>query len=97
MRLPVDLQATTAPDVRVGYFVITYGFTDMPADVLEIFGWIVDVFAGWRYLLSRSYRQRTHRRWKIEGRRKAFTDIVFGGLGMLLILLLLWPLIRAAR
>ena len=69
----------------------------MPADVLEIFSWIIDVFAGWRYLFSRSYRQRTHERWRVEGRGKAFIDIIFGSLGMLLTVLLLWPLIRLLR
>ena len=69
----------------------------MPADALEIFDWIVDAFAGWRYLLSSSFRQRTHKRWKVEGRGKAFIEILFGGLGVLLTLLLMWLLIDVLR
>jgi hypothetical protein len=69
----------------------------MLADALEIFDWIVDAFAGWRYLLSPSYRQRTNKRWKGEGRGKAFIEILFGGLGILLTLLLLWLLIGTLR
>jgi len=66
-------------------------------DALEIFGWIEDTFAGWRYLLSSSFRQRTHERWRIEGLGKAFIEILFGALGVLLTLVLLWLLIDLLR
>lgn len=65
----------------------------MPADALEIFDWIADAFAGWRYLLSSRFRQRIHKRWRVEGRGKAFIEILFGGLSVLLTLFLLWLLI----
>ena len=61
----------------------------MPADALEIFDWIGYAFSGWRYLLSPSFRQRTNKRWKAEGRGKAFIEILFGGLGVVLTLVLL--------
>lgn len=65
----------------------------MPADVLEIFDWMAQAFAGWRYLLSPSYRDRTHKRWKAEGRGKATLEIFFGALAVLLTLgLLLWAI-----
>ena len=69
----------------------------MPADALEIFDWIVDAFAGWRYLLSPSFRRRAHERWKVEGRGKAFIEILFGGLGVALTLFLLWVLVGLLR
>ena len=65
----------------------------MPSDAFEILEWIVNAFAGWRYLFSRSFRQRTHARWKSEGRVTAFIDILFGGSGVLLTLVLLWLLV----
>jgi hypothetical protein len=69
----------------------------MPADALEIFDWVVDALAGRRYLLSPSFRQRTHKRWKVEGWGKASIEILFGGLGVLLTLLLLWLLTGLLR
>ena len=69
----------------------------MAADALEVFDWIVDAFAGWRYLLSPSFRQRTHQRWKVEGRGKMFIEILFGGLGVLLTLFLAWLLVAVVR
>ena len=41
----------------------------MPADfleALELIDWFRAATAGWRYLLSRSFRQAIHARWKNE-------------------------------
>ena len=62
-------------------------------EALEIFDWLANAFAGWRYLFSSSFRQRTNKRWKVEGRGKALIEVLFGGFGILLTLLLLWLLI----
>ena len=62
-------------------------------EALEILDWFGNAFAGWRYLFSSSFRQRTHKRWKVEGRGKALIEVLFGGFGILLTLLLLWLLI----
>lgn len=69
----------------------------MPAEVLEIFDWIASGLAGWRYLFSSSFRQRTHARWKAEGRGKAFLDILFAVIGMLITLFLLWLVVYLLR
>lgn len=69
----------------------------MPADLFEIFDWVIDARAGWLYLLSPSFRRRTHKRWKAEGRGVAFVEILFGGIGVLLTLLLMWLLISWLR
>ncbi len=66
-------------------------------EALEIFGWIEDAFAGWRYLLSSAFRQRTHKRWRIEGRGKAFIEILFGAVSVSLTLILLGLLIDLLR
>ena len=66
-------------------------------EALEIVDWFANAFAGWRYLFSSSFRRRTHKRWKVEGRGKAFFEIFFGGSGILLTLLLLWLLIDLSK
>ncbi|HEU4507783.1 MAG TPA: hypothetical protein VFR78_06070 [Pyrinomonadaceae bacterium] len=65
----------------------------MPADVFEIFDWIIDGFAGWRYVFSRSFRKRTHARWRVEGWGTAFVEILFGGIGVLLTVVVVWVLV----
>ncbi len=65
----------------------------MPADTLELLSWIIDGLAGWRYLLSPSFRRRTHERWRVKGWTTAFTEILFGGLAMTFTLFLLWVLV----
>ena len=69
----------------------------MPADALEIFEWIGNAFAGWRYLFSPSFRRRTHARWKAEGRGTAFVEILFGAMAMLFTLFLLWLVVDMLR
>jgi hypothetical protein len=69
----------------------------MPAEALEIFEWFGRAFAGWRYLLSASFRRRTHRRWKAEGLGKAIIESVAGGLSIVLTLLLLAELVGMLR
>ena len=69
----------------------------MPADALEIFDWIANALAGWRYLFSSSFRQRTHARWKAAGRGTALIEIFFGALGILFTLFLLWVVVALLR
>lgn len=61
----------------------------MPSDALELVDWIIDGIAGWRYLLSPSFRRRTHERWKTEGWSTALIEILFGALAVIFTLLLL--------
>jgi hypothetical protein len=56
--------------------------------MLELFEWIVDGIAGWRYLLSPSFRRSTHERWKSAGWGTALVEIFFGALAVLFTLLL---------
>jgi len=63
----------------------------MPFEALDF---IIDALAGWRYLFSPSFRQRTHHRWSVEGRGKAIIEILFGALAVFFTLLLLWVLIE---
>ena len=65
----------------------------MPGDTSELLSWIIDGLGGWRYLLSPSFRKRTHERWRLEGWATALTDVLFGGLALLFTLFLLGLLI----
>ena len=58
-------------------------------EIFEVFAWILDALAGWRYLLSPSFRKQTHQRWRVEGKAKAAIDIFFGGLSVAFTILLL--------
>jgi hypothetical protein len=69
----------------------------MASGFFELFDWIADAFAGWRYLFSRSFRQRTHKRWKADGWGTAAIEILFGGLAVLFTLFLMWLLIDFFR
>lgn len=69
----------------------------MPAEVLEIYDWIDNAFAGWSYLFSPSFRKRTHARWKAEGRGKAVVEILFGTLGVLFTIFLVWLVVNLLR
>jgi len=65
----------------------------MPADALEFLSWVIDGLGGWRYLLSRSFRQRTHERWRREGWASALAGFLFGGLALVFTLFLLGLLV----
>ena len=65
----------------------------MPADAFELLNWIVDGLAGWRYLVSPSFRKRTHDRWRRDGRGTALIEIFFGSLAVILTLVLFGLLI----
>ena len=69
----------------------------MALDVLEIFDWIGAAVGGWRYVFSSSFRQRTHKRWKAEGRGKAFIEILFGVLGMAVTVFIVWMVVELVR
>ena len=77
--------------------LVDYSSGTMLADVFELFDWIVNAFAGWRYVFSPSFRQRTHTRWKAQGWGTAAIEILVGALGVLLTLFLLWVLISFLR
>ena len=40
-------------------------------------------FAGWRYLISACYRERTHERWKKQTYSRVLWDILGGTVGIL--------------
>ena len=54
----------------------------------DFLDWIIDGLAGWGYLLSPSFRQRTHERWRDAGWFSALTDILFGALALIFTLFL---------
>jgi hypothetical protein len=64
----------------------------MIAEFIEMIGYSIEGFAGWRYLLSPGYRRRVHERWRQQSRLEtafeifvalisfAFITLVFGAL-----------------
>lgn len=65
----------------------------MPADAFELLNWIVDALAGWRYLISPSFRKRTHDRWRRDGWATALIEILFGSLALIFTAVLICLLI----
>jgi hypothetical protein len=68
----------------------------MPTDALEFLSWIIDGLAGWRYLISPSFRKQTHERWRREGRATVLLDILLGSLAVIFTLFILGLLILIA-
>ncbi len=64
---------------------------------MELIGWIIDSVGGWRYIVSSSYRTRTHARWLVEGKMKALFDIFFGVSAVVFTILVIGFLIDLLR
>lgn len=63
--------------------------------ILELGEWIIYGVLGWRYIFSKSFRKRTHQRWKLEAELTVFMEVVLGLSGVVLTLLPLWFVARA--
>lgn len=64
-----------------------------PFEALELAEWVQAAGAGWRYLCSRSFRNRTHSRWQQQSRRRVAWDVVCGLAGIALTCFLLYVII----
>lgn len=62
-------------------------------EALELLDWARASFAGWRYLMSGSFRRDTHERWKHERAGRVVWDVVCGAAGIAASVLLLYVLI----
>lgn len=58
-------------------------------EALELVEWLEAAVAGWRYLFSRSFRTRTHERWRHAKRRRVAWEVICGlaGIGFTLLLI----------
>jgi len=68
----------------------------MPAsflEALELIDWVRAGLAGWRYLLSSSFRAETHARWKEETVFRVTWDVACGAAGVAFTLLVAYVLI----
>jgi len=54
----------------------------------EFFDWLINGFAGWRYLFSRSYRQQLHQQWSHQSRWAVVGDVTWKGITFLFTILL---------
>jgi hypothetical protein len=53
-------------------------------DFIDLVGHAAEGMAVWRYLLSPSYRRRTHARWRSQSRLETGLEIFFYSLSFLL-------------
>jgi hypothetical protein len=63
-------------------------------DLLEL---LASAFAGFRFVLSRRYRERTLARWSAQRQMKTMQEVIAAGAGVLFVLLLpvlLWVSVR---
>ncbi len=68
----------------------------MPAsflEALEFVDWLRAAVAGWRYLLSGSYRSDTHARWRQEGVLRVLRDVLCGVAGLAVTVLIIYLVI----
>ena len=68
----------------------------MPAsflEVIELFDWVWAGIAGWRYLVSPSFRRETHERWKRQSAGRVFLDIACGIAGVAFTLVVLYVIV----
>jgi len=56
----------------------------------EVSAWIEPVVGGWRYLLSSSFRARTHEAWRHESVRYIVWDVLVGVIGIALSLIVIY-------
>jgi hypothetical protein len=55
---------------------MSLGLASFVAIVGELLYWLRGAIGGWRYLFSRSYRERTHARWRRRNSVYAAVEIV---------------------
>ncbi|MFN7944029.1 MAG: hypothetical protein U0Z53_01535 [Blastocatellia bacterium] len=67
----------------------------------ELFDWLINGLAGWRYLFSRSYRQQLHQQWSRQSRWRVVGDVTWKSITFLFTLFLIsiigFILIEVAR
>jgi hypothetical protein len=57
-------------------------------ELTEFADWLISGGAGWRYLLSRSYRRKIHQRWRQSARLTVAGEIFWGVVAFLCTLFL---------
>jgi hypothetical protein len=69
----------------------------MPGSLVDIIGgigeliqWLRASIAGWKYLLSKEYRRKTHVKWQSYSKLKIIWQIICGIVGLLFSFLVLY-------
>jgi hypothetical protein len=65
----------------------------MVLELIEFLGHTVEAGLGWRYLLSRRYRQQVHARWKTSSGAEKVGDVLTISLSFIFINLIIGGLI----
>ena len=62
-------------------------------DVIDIVGHSIEGMAGWRYLLSGSYRRRTHLRWQSQSKLETGLEVFSIGISFIFVTMILGAMI----
>jgi hypothetical protein len=62
-------------------------------DMIDLLGHAAEGMAVWRYLLSPSYRCRTHLRWRSQSRLETGLEVFFCGLSFFLVTAIFYAII----
>ena len=59
------------------------GVGELLFELTELVDWLIHGGAGWRYLLSKSYRRQVHQPWRLQSRLAVANEIFWGILAFL--------------
>jgi hypothetical protein len=59
------------------------------AEIVELVGHSIEGLAGWRYLLSPSFRQRTNERWRKQSRLETTVEVLLFGVSFIFVTLII--------
>jgi hypothetical protein len=66
-----------------------------PSVLSEVVSWIEPIGGGWRYLLSRNFRGRTHEAWRHERIGYVIWDVFWGLAGIAVSLAVVYFIVTA--
>jgi len=74
---------------------VPYGKEQM-SEIIEAVGNVIEGGLGFRYLFSRTYRERTRKRWKGQSRISIAYEVLEATIGVAFMTIILFALIRMA-
>jgi hypothetical protein len=67
------------------------------SEIIEAIGKIIEGGFGFRYLFSRTYRERTNQRWKTQSKISIAFEVFEAIIGMTFIIIILFVLFRVVQ
>jgi len=62
-------------------------------EIIDFVGYSIEGLAGWRYLLSPTYRRRVHERWSNQSKLETVVEVIAVGGSFILVTLMLGGLV----